>query len=328
MPVLILLVLLLSTSAQAHVKWFVPAGQALAPGYPAYSLSEPAVLSWLVLALLMIAASRWLDPRLPTPGRPGMLGSLVTGLLPFGMGISLLLTAWSGAVLAPHYHWQGWTFDTLVLLEALAGALLLFRPLVYAGALALLGVCLGLLLQRGLLEVLEYANVAGIAGFLALNHHPSPARRRQLAHWALPILRSSTGLALLTLALTEKLLRPDYAETFVQTYMWNFMQNLGMESFNDRLFVLSAGAVEAVLGLLLILGTTTRLTVLVVSGFMLTSNLTFLLQGQLEEALLEITGHLPIICTALILLVFGTPKNAPMRHPEPSLDTPASKRAP
>ncbi len=73
--------------------------------------------------------------------------------------------------------------------------------------------------------------------------------------------------------------------------------------------MLSPGTVEAVPGLLLILGSTTRLTVLVVSGFMLTSNLTFLLQGAAEEALMEITGHLPIICTALIFMVFYTHTN-------------------
>lgn len=322
MPFLLLFTfLLLPASAQAHVKWFVLTGQALPPDYLPFTLLEPAVLVWLLLASMLVAASLWLDPRLPTPGRPGLLGRLVTGLLPYGTGISLLLTAWSGAVLAPHYqvHTWGWSdgsADALLYLEATAGALLLFPPLIFTGALVLLAVYGSLVWQVGLPEALEYLNIAGIAGFLALAHYPTAGLRQRLAATALPFLRVSTGFALLTLAFTEKLLRPDYAEDFVQTYMWNFMHNLGATLFDDRLFVLSAGVVEAVLGLLLILGSTTRLVVLVISGFMLSSNLAFLLQGQPEEALLEITGHLPIICTALILLVFGTPQTPTLRLPD------------
>jgi uncharacterized membrane protein YphA (DoxX/SURF4 family) len=315
-----LLLLLLPAQARAHVKWFVPTGQGLTPDYPTFALNEPAVLLWLVLAAALVSTSWWLDPRLPAPMRPRWLDQTLTGLLPFGMGIALLLTAMSGAVLAPHHQWQGRSADILLLLEALAGALLLFPPLIFAGALVLLAVWTGLLLQAGLPDALEYCNVVGIAGFMALSHHPLAAWRQRYSRWALPLLRVSTGLALLVLAFTEKLLRPDYAESFVQTYMWNFMQNLGVEFYTDRLFVLSAGSVEAVLGLLLILGTTTRLAVLVASAFMLTSNLTFLLQGEREEALLEIIGHLPIICTALILLVFGNPQRQhhglPLQHPD------------
>lgn len=317
---LVFLLLLLPSTAFAHVKWFVPTGQSLAPTYPAFTLTEPAVLLWLLLALIMVGASQWLDRRLPTTGQPGLLGIVVTSLLPYGTGISLLLTAWSGAVLAPHFQWEGPSATALLLLEALAGALLLFPPLVFMGAITLLTVYGCLLLRFALPDVLEYVNLLGIAVFLACTHHPSAEHRRVSAPSALAILRISTGLALLTLAFTEKLLRPDYAETFVQTYMWNFMQNLGVETYTDRLFVLSAGAMEAALGLLLILGSTTRLTILVVSGFMLTSNLTFLFQGETDEALLEITGHLPIICTALILLVFGNQKGVAPRAAK-QLDT-------
>ncbi len=150
---LLYLLLLLPTPTLAHVKWFVPTGQALAPDYPAFALTEPAVLWWLLLGLALIAASLWLDPRLPTPGRPGLLGRLVTGLLPYGTGVSLLLTAWSGAVVAPHYQWEGWSADALLLLQAFSGALLLFPPLVFAGAILLLLVYAGLLLQFGPPEV-------------------------------------------------------------------------------------------------------------------------------------------------------------------------------
>ena len=46
------------------------------------------------------------------------------------------------------------------------------------------------------------------------------------------------------------------------------MQALGISIFDDRLFVLSAGMVEAAIGIVLILGTTVRLAVLALSIMM------------------------------------------------------------
>ena len=84
------------------------------------------------------------------------------------------------------------------------------------------------------------------------------------------------------------------------------MANLGMESFTDQLFVFSAGVMEVVFGIILVLGTTTRINILVVSGFMLASNITFFASREYSEALTEIFGHLPIIATAMILIFFGS----------------------
>jgi uncharacterized membrane protein YphA (DoxX/SURF4 family) len=311
MPVFVLpLLLLLPGTASAHVRWFVATGQPPPSGYMPFSLSDPAVLAWLLLGLAMIAASRWLDRHLRSPDLPRLPRAGVLALLPYGTGVSLLLSAWAGSVLAPHYQWSGGSHDALLAMEALAGALLLFPPLVFMGACLLLVVYAGLLTHAGLPALLEYLNVAGIGLFLALQHAPRRLRLPATLACPVPVLRISTGLALVTLAMTEKLLRPDYAEAFIQAYPWNFMQNLGLEQYSDRLFVLSVGSMEAILGLLLILGSTTRLTVLVISGFMLASNLTFFLQDLPAEALTEITGHLPIICTALILIVFGSDKTS------------------
>ena len=75
--------------------------------------------------------------------------------------------------------------------------------------------------------------------------------------------------------------------------------------FTDRLFVLSAGMMEVVFGITLILGTTTRLTMLAISSFMALSNIVFLVQNEKTEALVEFVGHMPIIATALVLLLLG-----------------------
>lgn len=326
MLLLILILPLLPNSALAHVKWFVPSGHALATEVMPYALTETAVQLGLLLSLLALAASLWLNRRLPAPILPRGLQQAALDLLPYGTGISLLLSAWSGNILAPHYHWDGPTATALLLLQAAAGFLLLFPPLVLAGALGMLALYGGLLLLAGP-AALEYLNLAALAGFLVLSKRRHGSLQLPAAQQALPLLRIGTGLALLLLAIQEKLLRPDYGTDFVSRYLWNFMANLGL-GFDDRYFVLAAGLVEAILGLLLVLGSTTRLCVLVISGFMLSSNLAFLLQGQLDEALTEITGHLPIICTALILLVFDQRNRCSSADPAVAISRPASAITP
>jgi len=62
---------------------------------------------------------------------------------------------------------------------------------------------------------------------------------------------------------------------------------------------------EVVFGTIMILGTVTRLNTLVLSGFLLLSNITFLVQDKNDEALTELVGHMPIIATAVILITLG-----------------------
>jgi len=62
---------------------------------------------------------------------------------------------------------------------------------------------------------------------------------------------------------------------------------------------------EVVFGTIMILGTVTRLNTLVLSGFLLLSNITFLVQDKKDEALAELIGHMPVIATAVILITLG-----------------------
>ena len=103
----------------------------------------------------------------------------------------------------------------------------------------------------------------------------------------------------------EKLFGDMKAESFLAQYRWNFMQALGLEFFTDRLFALSAGVIEVVFGIILVLGTTTRLNVLAFSVVLFSSNVLFLIQGENEAAMVEFIGHMPVIGVALILLLLG-----------------------
>lgn len=298
---------LASAAAHAHVKWFVPLDGSTGLPAPDFSFTEPAVQLWLVTALLVVAASVWLDRKLPAPPLPRRdLRTLFDACLPVLLGLSLLLSWEAGSVIAPHYQPDGAYAAVLLALELGAGLLLIFPPTTFAGGLVLFFLYGGLLINYGPRDALEYFNVAGLAVYLLCMFHPLSRMRAMLEPFALPLLRITTGIALVTLGFAEKLLNPGYAEEFLQTYRWNFMYNLGADQYSDRLFVLSAGVMEVVFGVILILGTTTRLNIIAVSGFMLSSNITFLFQGHLREAVTEIIGHLPLIATALLFVFFGS----------------------
>jgi uncharacterized membrane protein YphA (DoxX/SURF4 family) len=299
-----MLALLFAASAYAHVKWFVPLGGPMPADFQWYGWTDSAVLVWLAIAVCLIATSLWLDVRLPVPRiAPERILHTLEWVLRIFTGVSLLLTAHNGELIAPHYHWSNWTAQILIVLENASG-LLLMTSWVFAGSLMLLLLYIGTGVLAGW-QVIEYLNIAGVAVYLLCLHYPRIDVRERLQVIALPLLRVLTGCALITLGFSEKLLRPDYAETFVQTYMWNFMQTLGFTGYSDRLFVLSAGTMEVVFGIILVIGSTTRLNILVVSLFMLTSNLTFLAQGHYREALTEIIGHLPIMAIAIVYLFLG-----------------------
>jgi len=295
---------LLASTARAHVKWFVPLDAQPPADFQWYHFSDTAVQFWLVIALLLITLSVYLDTRLPEVKLHSRRWRNALELaLRVLTGLSILAAAITGTLIAPHYPVLGFYGHALLVLEAVTAALLL-TPLIRHAGILLIILYAGVALQVGW-QILEYLNVAGVGGYLLLRHWHDE-RKVVLETYAVPVLRIATGIALVTLGFSEKLLRPDYAEDFVQTYMWNFMYNLGVESYTDHLFVLSAGTMEVVFGIILILGTTTRMNILVVSAFMLTSNFTFFIEGHPQEALTEIIGHLPIIAIALVCLTLGS----------------------
>ncbi|MEM7668780.1 MAG: DoxX family membrane protein [Pseudomonadota bacterium] len=293
-------------SVQAHVRWFVDSDSPGLASFAPYSLSDPAVLIWIALAVTMVAIAVFLDTRLPTlPVAETKIRHDVMELMRILTGMSFLLTAYDGALVAPHLQAHGGLGICLVFLQAGIGLLLLSNHFLHHAALLILLLFLGMLIQFGIVRSFEYVNVVGIALFLLFNYAPSAEMRQRLKPYSVDALRIFTGLSLVALGFSEKLYGAALGQAFIANYQWNFMPALGFDWFDDRLFVLSAGVMEVVFGVILVLGVVTRLNILVVAGLMLTSNIVFLLQNAQDEALKELIGHLPIIATALILLLLG-----------------------
>jgi uncharacterized membrane protein YphA (DoxX/SURF4 family) len=296
---------LATTDAAAHVRWFVDAS-ATVETFDPYSLTDTAVLVWIALALLLVGASVVLDMRLPnvrivdTKTRHDFIE-----ILRVFTGMSMLLTAYEGAVVAPHLIAFGPFGTVLLFAQAGIGILLIANRFVRHAAILMILLHLGLAIKFGLLAAFEYLIMVAIAVFLLINNLPTAELRERFKPYSVDLLRILTGISLITLGFSEKLFGAMMAESFLAQYQWNFMNELGFEFFTDRLFALSAGVIEVVFGVILVLGTTTRLNVLAFSVVLLASNVLFLIQGENEAAMVEFIGHMPVIGVALILLLLG-----------------------
>ena len=292
-----------TTQSVAHVNWFVDGDSERLPNV---AITEPVFIGWLIIAALMVLVSIWLDGKLPTFAvAQSKLRHDFMEILRVFTGMSFLLTAYEGALVAPHKVAEGSTGLFLVALQAVIGIMLIANRWIKTAAIMMLVLHVGVILKFGLFPALEYAIIIGIACFLLLNAIEDQKRRDLLKPYSVDVLRIWTGISLVALAIGEKLAPSALGQVFVAQYQWNFMEALGVGFFDDRLFVLSAGMVEAVIGIVLILGTTVRLAVLALSVMMAVSNIVFILQGDNDAALVEFIGHMPIIGIALLLLLLG-----------------------
>jgi hypothetical protein len=303
-------VLLQPLPAPAHVKWFVQEDSVHPVAVSHFSLTEPAVQIWMAIILVCIAIALLLDRYLPRPPER-MLDFFeqkrqqVLHLFQVLVGLALLLTAVKGAILAPHLAEAGGVGLLLRFVEGGIGLLFIANKAVRLGACLMVGLFLASTALFGWVSSLEYFNFLCIALFLLLSSLPADGPTGRFKPYALPILRIHTGIALGVLAWTEKLIDPNLAMQFLEKNQINFMKALGIDLFSDRIFVLCAGCTELIFAIIFGLGLITRINTLALAGFLISSNLYFFLIGKSEEAFLELTGHLPLVAIAILLILYG-----------------------
>ena len=128
--------------------------------------------------------------------------------------------------------------------------------------------------------------------------------RLGLLHRAMTPLRIGTGISLVTLALSEKLWNLPLGLAFLERYPVNFLPALGLPVGNET-FLLMAGTVELLAGLLLLTNVYTRAGIVVL---WLPFNLTLAVFGWRE-----LVGHLPIYGAMAALAVWGAGSAADAR---------------
>jgi hypothetical protein len=309
----------------AHETWFTEQR----PPYSWDFTFEPATVAAIAAVVLAAIAWRVLASRLPTPELRfltplGRLSPWIPRLLAVHAGVSLLAQAASGSYLAPSLELPHGRVGTLLaLLEGMTGVWLIagyrIRPaailLAAAGPLGVIG--------YGIIPILERVDLLGIAVFLAIIPPDDAApggmttpSRESLAT-ALFSLRLLVGGALIVLAFTEKLARPDLALAFLDHYpALNVLQLIGLDVSNLT-FIRIAGAVELLFGLLIISGAMPQVAVIVAG---IPFNATLLYFGESE-----LIGHLPVYGAMLALLVYGSRKET--AHLVPWLPIRRSNRA-
>ncbi|MEM1301552.1 MAG: hypothetical protein AAGH17_03135 [Pseudomonadota bacterium] len=303
--ILLVIALLIPQMGMAHVRWFVDSSATVETFEP-FQLTDIEVLVWIAIAIGLIGTSVVLDMRLPvvrivdTKTRHDFIE-----LLRVFTGMSMLLTAYEGAIIAPHLVAFGPFGTFLLFAQAGIGILLIANRLVRHVAIMMILLHLGLAIKFGVLAAFEYLIMVAIAVFLLINNLPTAELRERFKPYSVDLLRILTGISLITLGVSEKLVGAMMAESFLFLYQWNFMTAIGLDFFSDRLFVLSAGVIEVVFGVIMVLGTTTRLNVLAFSVVLFSSNVLFIIQGENEAAMVEFIGHMPVIGVALILLLLG-----------------------
>jgi hypothetical protein len=266
----------------------------------------------LALTAVMVAVTvawRAVASRLPRPElgvlRPlGRLTPWVPRLLAIHLGVSLLALAATGAFLTPAVDDLDPTWGVaLLLFEAALGVWLISGIQVRPAAALVLALGPVLATVSTPVALAECANLAAVAAFLAVV--PPAADRFGATEpssfrlgWALLAMRVGVGVALIALAFTEKFTNPVLArETLADYPALNVFNLVGMQMPTDT-FIVVAGSIELLFGLLVISGAMPQVAVLVAA---VPFNATLVLFGQTE-----LVGHLPVYGVFLALLAYGS----------------------
>ena len=312
----------------AHERWFVdqPPG-----GVWDFFLSPlPLTLVAVMLAVTLLwrlAAVRLGTPELPVLAPVGRLVPWVPRLLGVHLGVSLLALAATGYFLTPSVRdLPGPAGVALLLAEAALGIWLVSGFRLRAAAAIVLLLAPVLALAAGPMALLECANLAAVAAFLVVvppgaDAHGAAQPSADRLRLGLLLMRVGVGVALISLAFTEKLTNPAMARhTLAEFPALDVFAWVGVD-LAPNTFVAVAGAVELLFGLLVISGAMPQVAVLVAA---VPFNATLLLFGQTE-----LVGHLPVYGVFLALLAYGSnAQTAPLVRWLPRLPRRAPRAAP
>jgi hypothetical protein len=288
-----------------HEAWFTEAR----PPFDWSFTFQPVTLVLIGAAVALavgwrVAASRISAPEIGLLRPLGRLAPYIPRLLGVHAGVSLLAQAARGTYLAPSLDLPSSPLGSaLAIAEGVLGVWLVTGFRIRAAAVLLVAAGPLGMPSYGVVPILERVDLLGVALFLALlppEDSPGGAVHSGPEQVRVPLLalRVAVGGALIILAFTEKLARPDLALALLDRYpAFNVLQAFGMP-VDDLAFVRIAGAVELLFGLLIISGALPQIVV-IVAGIPFNATLFFL-------GTEELIGHLPVYGAMLALLVYGS----------------------
>lgn len=289
----------------AHVKWFAESTEAVRP----YQLTDLPVIFSIFFVIFALLVGVFLEKKLEVPRWYNNLiqqtAPVILSLASIGFGLSFLIFSYNGFVFAPNLQVES-VNSILLIVQALAGLMILLGLYERLGGFLLIVLYLLAVSRFGFVEMMDTLEMVGFAFYAMIIGRPKwkiaeSQFMRTLTHpfhqYGVSILRIGIGLNLIILGFSEKILKPSLTHNFLATYDWNFMHNLGFTWFTDYWFAYAGGVVEALFGLFFLFGLVTRISVVALAVFLVT---TLILLGPVE-----LMGHLPHFSIALVLLVFG-----------------------
>lgn len=291
----------------AHEKWFLEDRASFPTDWSFFfdPMTLLLVAGAIVVAMLWrVVAARVEVPELRWLSFLGRLEPWVPRLLGVHLGVALLSLAVADSYLSPNLSLEEVGGGSIVALaEGFVGVWLISGVMLRPAAAVVVALGPLALILAGPVALLEAADLLGIALFLLVfppggdeyGQSRGDPRRVRAAMW---VLKLCLGAALIVVAFTEKLVNPQLAQEFLDSYpAFNVLGGLGLEVSNS-FFIRVAGAVEIALGLLVMSGAMPQ-AVVILAGVPFNATLFFL--GRTE-----LIGHLPIYGALLALLVYGS----------------------
>jgi hypothetical protein len=310
----------------AHERWFVPSAAGGDWGFFFTWLPLTLVAAVVAVTLLWrLVALRIDGPELPFLEPVGRLVPWVPRLLGVHLGVALLALAATGSFLTPAVELHGAAGTTLLLGEAALGIWLVTGVRLRPAAVLVLALGPVLSVVSGPMALLECANLAAVAAFLVVlppgaDRHGAVTLDVVRTRQALLVLRVGVGVALVALAFTEKFTNPVMAVHTIEEFPALDVFGLVGIHLGPETFVVVAGAVELLFGLLVVSGALPQVAVLVAA---VPFNATLALFGQTE-----LVGHLPVYGVFLALLVYGSdPRTSALVRWLPRLSPARGRRA-
>jgi|JI10StandDraft_1071094.scaffolds.fasta_scaffold00903_21 uncharacterized membrane protein YphA (DoxX/SURF4 family) len=293
--------------AFAHVKWFVDSEEVISRSHGAtafYNWSSKEVLVWSLITIITVFIFSIIDRYAKTPKRILDIGltheKTINRISQVILGVFLVTVSYIWKiVIVPDMHVDSIFLALLQFFQVVIGLMFIFNMKPRYAALGLIVLCAGITLSQGVVVLLENAILLGLGVYFFIVHSSEESRVFRLNKHAVEIVRIATGVSLITLAFTEKLLYPELSLEFLAVHHWNFMQPV-FPWFTNELFVLSTGFAEVIFGILFIMGYITRTTTILIALFFLASVTTMLVQFGAWEV-----EDLVVYSTAVLFLFYG-----------------------
>jgi uncharacterized membrane protein YphA (DoxX/SURF4 family) len=313
--ILLLLPTLLPSNLEAHVKWFAENTETIKP----YSITDWQVILGILIFILIVLLGIYLQKRISVSNRLHetieKLAPTVLSLASMGIGLASIIFSLNGFIFAPNLTLDGTLGMVILVIQAIAGIMMLFG--IYervAGFIVIFLFALGIY-EYGAVEMLDTLEIIGFALYVIIvgrpkwkiiDSHSIAHLTHRIHSYGYPLLRVFTGLNLIILGFSEKILAPGLTANFLHSYDWNFMQHLGIGFYTNYWFAFSAGMTEILLGVFFVFGLITRITTVFLAIFLV---ITLSLLGPVE-----LIGHLPHFSLAIILLVLGSGSRLVLKH--------------